>query len=104
MLKAIISDATAGLGRGREAVSDVGGDGKKRNRAAIRGDIFKKKSPTARRVRARARVEDRFLGRETASMSIASTSSAGVGVYGEIRRHSLMQNGLYRAATERNGA
>jgi len=37
-------------------------------------------------------------------MSIASTSSAGVGVYGEIRRDSLMQNGLYRAATERNGA
>ena len=37
-------------------------------------------------------------------MSIASTSSAEVGVYGEIRRHSLMQNGLYRAATERNGA
>ena len=52
MLKARISAATAGLGRGREAVSDVRGDGKKRNRAAIRGDIFKKKSPTARRVRA----------------------------------------------------
>jgi len=44
MLKAIISDATAGLGRDREAVSDVGGDGKKRNRAAIRGDIFKKRA------------------------------------------------------------
>jgi hypothetical protein len=44
MLKAIISDATAGLGRGREAVSDVRGDGKKRNRAAIRGDIFKKRA------------------------------------------------------------